>query len=271
MAPARRIVRTPPSDYVSRLLAAWQVERPDLEVAPVAIVYRLIRLAGRLGPEVEKAFAGSGISNADFSVLAILRRRPAPYRVSQKFLQEALGITSGTISVRIDRLVDLGLVARQSDHDDARSVQVALTPKGEHVFDGLATKHLDNEARLVSALGGSEQAELSRLLQMLLSEFEPLADPPGRHLGISVLSSHVSHERRQAVGLDEVPGLLVDEVTADSPADRAGLRKGDLIVRSGTMQVRSLTCLQGAIDLGRRQVPLTVQRGDETLTLSVDS
>lgn len=112
---------------------------------------------------------------------------------------------------------------------------------------------------------------MARLLQMLLSEFEPLADPPGRSLGMSVLSADTTRERRRSVGLKNRPGLLIEDIAADSPADHAGLRKGDLIVRSGTMQVRSLTYLQTAICASRREVLLTVQRGDETVTLKVRS
>jgi DNA-binding MarR family transcriptional regulator len=134
----------PPSDYVSRLLDDWRKERPDLPVEPVAIVHRLRRLAALLVPEVDRAFAGSGISNPDFAVLANLRRAGAPYRLSQRQLMDALALTSGTVSVRIDSLTRAGLVRRDPDPKDQRGVLVTLTPEGERVFDGLAPQHLAN-------------------------------------------------------------------------------------------------------------------------------
>lgn len=268
--PAPRHPRaTPPEDYVSRLIADWRTERPDLPVEPVAIVYRLFRLAARMGPQVERAFSSSEITSADFAVLAIVRRRAAPYRVSQKALQEALGITSGTISVRVDRLANLGFLRRDTDADDARSVVVSLTLKGEAAFDAVAPRHLNNEAALVDALNEEEQAELARLLQVLLAEFEPIDPRPGADLGLQVASAHVSRERRRAVGLEDIPGLLVEEVEPASVAERVGIRQGDLLIASGRTELRSLTCLAAAIAASRREIPLALRRGETVLSVRV--
>ena len=269
MPPVRSEPKRPPADYVSRLIEAWHIERPDLAVEPVAIVHRLQRLAARLVPEVEKAFAGSGVTGADFSVLAILRRSGHPYQVSQRTLQEALGVTSGTISVRIDRLALLGLIRRETDQADARAVLVTLTPQGQATFDALAPRHLDNEARLVSSLDPAEQASLAHLLHALLAEFEPLEERPGHELGITVASAHATLERRRAVGLGDLPGLLVEDVTPGSPGERAGIRKGDLLTRSAKLELRSLTCLTAAITTAHGEIPLTIRRDDATIEARV--
>jgi DNA-binding MarR family transcriptional regulator len=270
----------PPADYVSRLMDAWHAERPDLPVDPVAIVYRIQRLSARLWPEVEKPFKRSGVTGADFSVLAHLRRAGEPYQVSQRALQEALGLTSGTISVRIDRLADSGLIRREVSPADARAVLVTLTGPGMEAFDALAPRHLENEARLLSALGPDEQATLGRLLHALLAEYEPLSEPPGRReLGLTVAPAHRTLERRRAVGLGDEAGLLVEEVEPGSPADRAGLRRGDLLTRSGQRELRSLTALAGALaasgDAGAADparaagVPLTIRRGESVIEATV--
>lgn len=65
---------TPPDDHVSRLIRGWRAERPDLPVDPLAVVYRVVRLAGHLAAEAERVFARHGVSHADFAVLAGLRR-----------------------------------------------------------------------------------------------------------------------------------------------------------------------------------------------------
>jgi DNA-binding MarR family transcriptional regulator len=261
--------KTPPPDYVSRLVEAWHAERPDLVVEPVAIVYRVQRLAARLWPEVEKPFKSSGVTGADFSVLAYLRRAGHPYQVSQRALQEALGLTSGTMSVRIDRLAESGLISRDVDQADGRAVLITLTAQGLEAFDALAPRHLDNEARLISSLDPAEQATLARLLHALLVEFEALLDRPGRELGLAVAPAHVTLERRRAVGLPDSLGLLVEEVTSGSPADRAGIRQGDMLVSSAVSELRSLTCLASAIAEARGEVPLTVLRGETTIDARV--
>jgi DNA-binding MarR family transcriptional regulator len=269
MTPANRDRARPAPDYVAGVLASWAAERPDLAVEPVAIVYRLLRLAARLAPEVEKPFASSGITAADFYVLASLRRVGPPYRASQRELIDALGLTSGTVSVRVSRMATLGLVEREADPNDGRGVRVTLTPKGERLFDDLAPRHLSNEARLVSALDPNEQAELARLLNILLAEYEPLESAPGDALGLALAPSHVNHARRQALGLPPVDGLLVEHVRPGSPAAAAGIEAGDVVVGAGKRPLRSLTCLLRAISEAGEQLQLQVLRGDRIVPVRI--
>src|SRR5215472_9525748 len=65
------------------------------------------------------------------------------------------------------------------------------------------------------------------------------AAPP--QLGIAIAPRHVARRMRRAVGLPDTEGLLIHEVSEDSPAARAGLAKGDLIIAAAGQPV-------GAID-----------------------
>lgn len=244
----------PPADHVQLLVEGWRRERPDLPVEPLEVVYRIGRLAAHLAAEVDRAFAGTPVSQADFAVLANLRRAGAPFELPQRRLMEALGLTSGTVSVRIDRLARLGLVERRPDPGDGRGVVVALTTRGSEVFEEVAPRHLANEARLVAALAPDERAELARLLQVLLVEHEPLEDP-GRPLGLAVLPAHEGLARRAAVGLAPVEGLLVDAVVPGGPGAAADLRPGDVLTRAGGRPLRSLSDLAAAT---RRRTRTTV-------------
>lgn len=261
-----------PDDRVARLIDGWRRERPDLDVDPVAVVYRVTRLAAHFAAEIEKTFRGSGITSADFAVLANLRRVGAPYQLSQRQLMDALGLTSGTISVRTDRLTRRGLVERRADPADRRGVLVTLTDAGEKLFDALAPRHLRNEARLVAALDHGQQDELGRLLHILLVEFEPLDDRPDQALGMRLAPTHVTQERRAAVGLEAEPGLLIEAVRPGSAAATAGLQPGDLLTGAGAARLRSLSCLAAAVH-GRRRVAITFRRGgsDRTATLDLRS
>ncbi len=49
-------------------------------------------------------------------------------------------------------------------------------------------------------------------------------------LGVAIAPNHVARRLRRAVGLPETDGLLIRDVEEDSPAARAGLAQGDLIV-----------------------------------------
>jgi DNA-binding MarR family transcriptional regulator len=257
-----------PDDYVARLIGGWHSERPDLQVDPVAIVYRVGRLAAYFAAEIEGVFQGSPISSADFAVLASLRRSGRPYRLTQRQLMDALRLSSGTVSVRIDRLAERGLV-RRDPPPDARGVLVTLTDQGARAFDALAPEHLANEARLVAALDPQQQSTLAALLQSLLVEYEPgVGHRPDERLGLVVAPAHVGLRRRAAVGLEPRTGLLAETVRPGGPAAAAGIRAGDLLVRTPARELRSLTCLAQAID-GAASVTIEVNRGDADVTVTV--
>ena len=102
------------------LADAWRRERPDLDVGPVEVLSRVSRLARHLDLRRREAFRGSGIETWEFDVLAALRRAGAPYQLSPgRLLRETL-VTSGTMTNRIDRLAERGLVERHPDPDDRR-------------------------------------------------------------------------------------------------------------------------------------------------------
>ncbi len=72
--------------------------------------------------------------------------------------------------------------------------------------------------------------------------------PPRRYMGVSVVPSRIAHKMRRAVGLPDVAGVLVRGVSPDGPADAAGIREGDLIVRVGETQIADVDDLHDALD-----------------------
>jgi serine protease Do len=59
-------------------------------------------------------------------------------------------------------------------------------------------------------------------------------------LGITITPGHVARRLRRAVGLPDTEGLLIRDVAEDSPAARAGLASGDLIVAAAGQPVRTV-------------------------------
>ena len=92
--------------------------------------------------------------------------------------------------------------------------------------------------------------------------------PP--QLGIAIAPGHVARRLRRAVGLPDLDGVLVREVTEDSPAARAGLAGGDLIVSVGGQPARSIDDLLDAVQTaGAGTIELGVVRGAEERTVQV--
>jgi DNA-binding MarR family transcriptional regulator len=79
-----------------------------------------------------------------------------------------LSLTPGTVSARIDRLVAEGLVGREADPGDRRTVLVRLTDRGRTAFESVVHAHLETERRLLGALDETEREALAGLLRRLV-------------------------------------------------------------------------------------------------------
>lgn len=88
-------------------------------------------------------------------------------------------------------------------------------------------------------------------------------------LGVSI--QPLTQELAESFGLDKVNGALVNQVIAGSPADRAGLKRGDILQTFGGKTVRGVRELQllvASTPVGR-QVEMVVLRNGKTVTLPV--
>ncbi|MDQ6928767.1 MAG: S1C family serine protease [Actinomycetota bacterium] len=96
-------------------------------------------------------------------------------------------------------------------------------------------------------------------------------NPTRRHLGVGLIPGRAARRLRRSVGLPDREGVLVQVVEDDSPAARAGLRRGDLIVEATGRAITSIDDLYQAVDaLGDGDsMALGVVRGNEELAVSV--
>jgi serine protease Do len=93
--------------------------------------------------------------------------------------------------------------------------------------------------------------------------------PP--HLGVAIAPGHVARRLRRAVGLPDADGLLIREVSENSPAAGAGLARGDLIVAAAGQPVRTADDLFAALRAAASggTVELTILRGTEERSVHV--
>jgi serine protease Do len=88
-------------------------------------------------------------------------------------------------------------------------------------------------------------------------------------LGITITPGHVARRLRRAVGLPDTEGLLIRGVAEDSPAARAGLASGDLIVAAAGHPVRTVDDLSGALQTAGDTIELNVLRGTDERSIQV--
>jgi DNA-binding MarR family transcriptional regulator len=159
-------------DPVDRILLQWHRERPDLDVSPMGIIGRMGRLAKHLERAIQETFSEFGLTAGEFDVLAALRRSGQPYQLSPTELFNTLMVSSGTMTHRIDRLEQAGLVERTPDPSDRRGTLIVLTHKGFTLIEKAVEAHVSNEHRILSVLEEPEREALILLLRKLLVSFE---------------------------------------------------------------------------------------------------
>ncbi len=128
---------------------------------------------------------------------------------------------------------------------------------------GINTNRLGNGFYLAIAADGAVRDRVAALGRG--------ESPERRQLGIGLAPSHVARRLRRAVGLPERDGLLVREVEEDSPAAKAGLAEGDLIVAAGGRDVASADDLFDVLGAaaGSATLDVTVLRGAEERSVKV--
>ena len=153
---------------MDELVQAWHRERADLDLGPVEVFSRIGRLARLLDRVRREAFSAHRIESWEFDVLAALRREGHPYQLSPGALLRQTLVTSGTMTNRVDRLAERGLVERSPDPSDRRGVLVRLTAPGKTAVDGAFESLLASEADLLSGLSEADRAHLATLLRHLM-------------------------------------------------------------------------------------------------------
>jgi DNA-binding MarR family transcriptional regulator len=102
-----------------------------------------------------------GLKLSDCSVLMVLGQF-APLNASR--LSELMDINPGTISLYVQRLVEMGLVQKEQDAGDRRNWWLTLTEAGQAAAQGVIGGAVDYTRDFLSALDEDEQQALHRLL-----------------------------------------------------------------------------------------------------------
>jgi MarR family transcriptional regulator, 2-MHQ and catechol-resistance regulon repressor len=151
------------------VMAATEPDRSQDRGDPRISTFGLLHEAHR---RLSRAFdrsleTHSGMSSSFFEVLLRISRSPGA-RLTMSELACQLGLTSGGATRLVDRVVEAGLVERNSCPSDRRVQWVVLTAAGEHKLDEALAVHLDDLQReLIDRLDPDELETLERALDKL--------------------------------------------------------------------------------------------------------
>jgi DNA-binding MarR family transcriptional regulator len=153
--------------FVEGAVQIFPTLKPEVEAA----VDRMSKIVKYLDRTTERTVKGFGLNTGEFKVLLKLRQEPGQ-TMSAGGLADRLDLSSSAMTNRLDRLEEDGLVARERDTEDRRSVLVSITPRGEDVV-GRAVEHQGKkEASLLAVLNDEDQRRLNALLRAMILEIE---------------------------------------------------------------------------------------------------
>lgn len=254
-------------DSVDSLIDEWAQVAPGLDTSPIAVLNRL-RIVDRLASrDLEPVLAAHGLRRASFAALSTLYRLGKGASATQRQMADRLGLTPGTMSVRVEQMESDGLLERVQSEQDSRSTLVRLSEKGEQALAACVDAYLEAQRNVLLPLSGEERDQLAGLLKKLMAGIESGATHLGA-LGVTLQSARKAIDMRKAVGLEAKPGLIVESVDADSRFSRAEIMKGDLLIELNGNPLTSIVDLAQR-DSDDRMISLTVLRAESIFKLEV--
>lgn len=166
------------TDAVDKILEQWATEHPEFDVSPMGIVGRISRASALLDRSIARVLNQHSLHPGEFDLLATLRRSGKPYRLTVGRLHDSVMVTSGAVTNRLDRLVEKGLVTREIDPNNRRSVIVGLTEAGYSLVEAALPDHVENERQHLECLTPKQRTQLAELLRQLLTGLGDRAPSP---------------------------------------------------------------------------------------------
>lgn len=131
----------------------------------------LTKASWRLRRDGAKELAPLGLTFGQARVMRVMARMGEPLRIGD--LAARLEIVPRSATTVVDLLEQAGLVARQSDPQDRRSVLVAITEDGHALVDRMNRRRRESAESLFGRLTGPER-------EQLLTFLRTLGEPDGR-------------------------------------------------------------------------------------------
>lgn len=158
---------------------------PTLDPSAVEAFLNLLRTSDDLFDVKSRFLSLHDMSPGRFTVLMLLNRHP-DLPSTPATLAEQAGVTRATMTGLLDTLEKDGLILRQPDPLNRRTIQVRLTGPGQDLLEATLPDYLAQLATLMQPLSEPERKALVALLQKLS---QPLAAEAAKPLPNAAVAS----------------------------------------------------------------------------------
>ena len=130
--------------------------------------HTIIEFYEKLSSWEQSVVRGKGFSLPQVHIVEILGAHGA---MRMKELADKIGVTTGTLTVQVDKMVQAELIQRRPHESDRRSILVDLTEKGVEMYHEHDHLHLSLTQDITAKLDDTERKNLLMYLTKMNQEF----------------------------------------------------------------------------------------------------
>jgi DNA-binding MarR family transcriptional regulator len=134
------------------------------------IFYLFTQIFGRRNRDLGEKLRPFGVTVPKWRVLAVLQDRPG---IAMSRLAELTTVDRTTLTRTLDQMVRDGLVLRQADRRDRRSIRLRLTRKGANTFTEVLPTVVEQNERAAHGLTVEDLGALRRTLHRMVRNLDP--------------------------------------------------------------------------------------------------
>ena len=127
--------------------------------------HQLVEFYDKISSWEHSVVKDSGLSPAQMHTIEVIGHQQD---LRMKELAERLGVTTGTLTVAVDKLEKMGMVERKPHEHDRRSWLVVLTDRGAKMFEQHHRFHEEFTREISSGLSPDEIETLFKLIGTVL-------------------------------------------------------------------------------------------------------
>jgi len=155
-------------DWVDQHVDRWRRTFQGFDPEVEGVLVRIGAINRHVKRMNAAAFGELGLGPAEYDTLHTLLIQPEPNETTPAQLAEACHVTRAAMTSRLDRLVELDYVTRESDPLDRRRIIVRPTRAGREVWKRALELAVVSEKKTLEVLSPREKVELNALLRKVV-------------------------------------------------------------------------------------------------------